>query len=194
MRYDSEHKQRTHAMVVKEAAKAIRLQGPDKIGVASLMAQVGLTHGGFYAHFKSKDDLVGEAVSLMFQEREEVFQDCLREVPASEGLKTFIDRYLSKKHLEQRDIGCPVASLAADLPRLALPIRKRFDAGVKRANEQFAAVFAEIGYADSQDLARSVQAEMVGALATARTVTDAAYGLQILESCRKQIHSRLQFS
>jgi len=58
MRYDAEHKQKTHLKVVKAAAKAIRADGPDRIGVAGVMAQAGLTHGGFYAHFRSKDDLL----------------------------------------------------------------------------------------------------------------------------------------
>ena len=68
MRYDSEHKERTRARVVKEAAKAIRAEGPHRVGVAGVMAKAGLTHGGFYAHFASKDDLVGAAMSQMFDE------------------------------------------------------------------------------------------------------------------------------
>ena len=68
MRYDSEHKERTRARVVKEAAKAIRAEGPHRAGVAGIMAKAGLTHGGFYAHFVSKDDLVVAAMSQMFDE------------------------------------------------------------------------------------------------------------------------------
>jgi TetR/AcrR family transcriptional repressor of nem operon len=69
MRYDAEHRQQTREKVVRKAAEAIREFGPDKISVAELMAKVGLTHGGFYAHFKSKDDLVSEAIAYIFNER-----------------------------------------------------------------------------------------------------------------------------
>ena len=68
MRYDAEHKQRTREKVLKAAAKVIRAKGPDRIGVAEVMADVGLTHGGFYAHFESKDDLVSAAIEKMLEE------------------------------------------------------------------------------------------------------------------------------
>ena len=68
MRYDAEHKSKTRQRVLKEAAKAIRAEGPHQISVASVMAEAGLTHGGFYAHFASKDDLVAAAIDQMFAE------------------------------------------------------------------------------------------------------------------------------
>ena len=66
MRYDAEHKQRTRERVLKEAAKAIRRDGPHKVSVAAVMAKAGLTHGGFYAHFGSRDELIAEGVAQMF--------------------------------------------------------------------------------------------------------------------------------
>ncbi|TMJ43978.1 MAG: TetR/AcrR family transcriptional regulator, partial [Alphaproteobacteria bacterium] len=68
MRYNSEHKERTRTRVLREATKAIRAEGPRRVGVAGMMAKAGLTHGGFYAHFASKDDLVVAAMSQMFDE------------------------------------------------------------------------------------------------------------------------------
>jgi len=68
MRYDAEHKQKTRERVLDEAAKAIRAEGPHRVGVAGIMAKAGLTHGGFYAHFASKDELVLAAIGRMFEQ------------------------------------------------------------------------------------------------------------------------------
>src|SRR5580692_7828040 len=107
MRYDSEHKERTRGRVLKEAAKAIRAEGPHRIGVAGIMANAGLTHGGFYAHFASKDDLVVAAIGQMFDEgAERVERETAGRSPA-EGLAAYIDFYLSKDHRDARTTGCP---------------------------------------------------------------------------------------
>ena len=66
MRYDANHKERTRALLLAEAAAAIRSKGPDRVAVSRIMAAAGLTHGGFYAHFPSKDDLIAQAVTCMF--------------------------------------------------------------------------------------------------------------------------------
>ncbi|MEI9890155.1 MAG: TetR/AcrR family transcriptional regulator [Caulobacteraceae bacterium] len=79
MRYDAEHKRQTREKVLDAAAEAIRLEGPHKVGVAGVMARAGLTHGGFYAHFESKDDLVAHAITHMFD------KSALRRIDAHEG-------------------------------------------------------------------------------------------------------------
>ena len=107
MRYVLEHKQLTRKKVVREAAIAIREHGPDRIGIASLMAKAGLTHGGFYAHFKSKDELVAEAISHMFDERYEAFLKHMEGVEPARGLAAFVDRYLSVRLRNRPNEGCP---------------------------------------------------------------------------------------
>ncbi|HWU53659.1 MAG TPA: TetR/AcrR family transcriptional regulator, partial [Tahibacter sp.] len=102
MRYDAEHKLRTRDKVVKAAAKAIRAKGPDGIGIADVMADVGLTHGGFYAHFASKDDLVAAAVGQMFEEaRARLAAETQQRAPA-DGLRAYVDFYLSPAHRDAR--------------------------------------------------------------------------------------------
>ena len=118
MRYDAEHKQRTREKVLKAAAKAIRAKGPDRIGVAEVMADVGLTHGGFYAHFESKDDLIAAAVSQMFDESRGRLNAETEGRSAAAGLRSYIDFYLSAAHRDARRWGCAVAALASDLPRM----------------------------------------------------------------------------
>src|SRR5215472_2132990 len=132
MRYDAEHKQRTRARVLKEAAKAIRSEGPHQIGVADVMAKAGLTHGGFYAHFGSKDDLVVAAIAQMFDEAMAAFDRfTARKTPAG-ALAAYIDFYLSPRHRDAQATGCPLPALAADLPRLDRAAQAGFTAGAER--------------------------------------------------------------
>ena len=191
MRYDTEHKQRTHEKVVHEAAKAIRLHGPDKVGIAGLMSKLGLTHGGFYAHFNSKDDLVAEAIAYMFEDRLEAFRKCFAGVEAAEGLASYIDLYLSIRHRDWRDRGCPVASLASDIARMPLVARKRFEIGIQRLTDAFADVLATLEKPQPEILAASVVAEMVGAIAIARAVTNADVSELILDTARRNVKERV---
>jgi len=191
MRYDTEHKQRTHEKVVQKAAEAIRQHGPDKIGVAALMAEVGLTHGGFYAHFKSKDDLIAEAIAHMFDERYEAFQKCLEGARPAEGLANYIDLYLSIRHLERRDKGCPVAALSGDVARMSAAARECFEIGVRRQTYAFAEVLKALGQPQPDVLAISVLTEMVGALVVARAMSSADIAERTLEAARYNIKRRI---
>ena len=86
MRYDNEHKQKTRAKVLQAAARALRSEGPERVGVAAVMAEAGLTHGGFYAHFKSKDELIAAAIGHMFDEsRERAIKEIEGRDPAGPG-------------------------------------------------------------------------------------------------------------
>src|SRR6202161_3125927 len=121
MRYDAEHKQKTRERVLREAAKAIRAEGPHQIAVAGIMARAGLTHGGFYAHFASKDDLIVAAIESMFDDAVANFERRTAGKSPADALRTYIDFYLSPGHRNARETGCPLASLSADIPRLGNP-------------------------------------------------------------------------
>ena len=191
MRYDTEHRQRTHEKVVREAASAIRLHGPDKIGVATLMSNAGLTHGGFYAHFKSKDALIAEAITQMFDERCEAFQKIMTGVEPAKGLSKYIDLYLSTLHLNHRDRGCPVAALAGDLARMPAGARERFEAGLQRTTDLIAHVLKTLDKPQPEELAAAVLSEMVGAVMIARAVSTRALSKRTLETARASIKSRI---
>src|SRR5260221_470468 len=168
MRYDPEHKQRTHEKVLREAAEAIREHGPDRIGVAELMAKAGLTHGGFYAHFKSKDELVAASISHMFEDRYEVFRKCMEDTDPATGLARYVEGYLTARHRDRRDKGCPMPALSGDLARMPAAARKRYEAGTRRLTESIAGALRAMKRPHPEALAASVLAEMVGALAIAR--------------------------
>ncbi|KLD64562.1 TetR/AcrR family transcriptional regulator [Dyella japonica] len=191
MRYDAEHKQKTRSKVLEVAAKAIRQDGPDRIGVAGVMAEAGLTHGGFYAHFKSKDDLVTAAIEQMFEESRARLKHEMEGHAPAQGLANYIDFYLSKKHRDARSSGCPMAALASDLPRLPEQTRELFADGARRLTDAMAERFTALGYSDPQTLARSTVSELVGALSLARVETDAKRSDAILADSRHLLKQRL---
>src|SRR2546422_6737018 len=129
MRYHPDQKEKTRRRVLEEATKAIRRQGPYRLGVAGVMNQAGLTHGGFYAHFSSKDALVSAAIGAMFDGALERWTRATHDRPPEAGLAAYIESYLSAEHGDTRGGGCPLAALASDLPRLAAPSRTAFAAG-----------------------------------------------------------------
>lgn len=192
MRYDPEHKERTRRKVVSEAAAAIRQHGPDRIGVADLMAKAGLTHGGFYAHFKSKDDLVGEAVSEMFDERYQRLLSHIEDLPPGEALATLVDRYVCARHRDGIAEGCPMPSLSGDLARQPIAARRRFEAGAERLAHTIAGLLRAQGRPQPEQLAASILAEMVGAVALSRAVAEPKLSDEILKSSRESIKRRIR--
>jgi TetR/AcrR family transcriptional repressor of nem operon len=194
MRYDSEHKARTRARVLKEAAATIRAVGPDGIGVAGLMAKVGLTHGGFYAHFKSKEDLVAEAVGQMFNDSLAMFESRTEGRAPADGLTSYIDFYLSEWHRDQADRGCPLPRLSGELARLPGPARDRFAKGAAGLTRRIAELLDKLGMSDAELAAASVVSEMVGALALARAVPDREQSNRILKASREGLKRRLGVS
>jgi TetR/AcrR family transcriptional repressor of nem operon len=194
MRYEADQKQRTRERIVNEAAEAIRLHGPDKVGVATLMAKAGLTHGGFYAHFKSKDDLVQAAISSMFDEQYARFQQWTDDLPPAEGLENYIDRYLSQLHRDHPEKGCPVAALFSDVGRMPSKARKGFDNGLSRMIGGISELIKALPRPEPTALATSIVAEMVGALAMARAVADQNRSKAILEAAKRSVRNRIGLS
>jgi TetR/AcrR family transcriptional repressor of nem operon len=201
MRYDTEHKQQTRTKVLHAAAKAIRADGPHRVGVAGVMAEAGLTHGGFYAHFASKDELVAAAIGQMFDEsRLRLLRETDQCTPA-EGVAAYIDFYLSKRHRDARGAGCPMAALASDLPRLDDAAREQFAGGVRRITLALGEKLAALNGADEKGTrtkkgaiearAQSMIAELVGALSLARIEPEARRSDRMLDASRRSLKQRL---
>jgi len=190
MRYDSEHKEKTRQRVLKAAAKAIRLEGPHRVGVAAVMAKVGLTHGGFYAHFDSKDDLVASAIGQMFEEAGRRLRHETDDKSPAAALCAYIDFYLSPEHRDSVATGCPIPLLAPELRRIGRPARQQFSAGVARLSAVFAAHLKSLGRAEPEADASSLLAELIGALSLARAESDAQRSANILDVSRRALRSR----
>ena len=191
MRYDSDHKERTRQRVLSEAAAAIRSVGPGGIGVARLMAKAGLTHGAFYAHFHSKDDLVAQAIAQMFEESYQRFLARTDHPDPAVAMAKFIDSYLSTRHRDNPHLGCPLPSLSGELARLPGAARANFTAGLKRLTGSMAERIRQLGRADADRLAASMIAEMVGALALSRAAAGTCESDAILETSRNSVKARV---
>jgi len=190
MRYSSDHKSETRERVLREAASEIRAKGPAGIAVAGIMARAGLTHGGFYAHFASKDELVAEAISAMFVDARGRFDRGLAETDPRAALSTYVEFYLSKRHRDSRERGCPLAALSSDLSRLGDEPRARFGQGLETLTHWIGKALAGLGIADPDREASSMLAELVGALSLSRAAADPAQSDAILERSKAAIALR----
>lgn len=190
MRYSTEHKAATRERVLKEAAKEIRERGPDNVAVAGVMARVGLTHGGFYAHFASKDALVKEAIGTMFADARKRTERIDANGDPRAVLRAYVDFYLSPAHRDSRDRGCPLPTLSGDFARSQSATRARFGAGVEGIASRLAMPLAALGYADAQAESHALLAQLVGGVALARAVGDPALSDAMLADTHASIVAR----
>ncbi|MCW1431243.1 TetR/AcrR family transcriptional regulator [Novosphingobium sp. JCM 18896] len=187
----SAHKARTRARILDEAASAIRTGGAQGISVADLMKRAGLTHGGFYAHFGSRDDLVAHAIDRMFVDSAAMLDRHLGVDAGAEGLAGLIDYYLSERAYRAVDKGCPLPGLLGEAARMPPAARERFEAGVRAFRDRIEQVLAKLGRADSAALASSIQAELVGAMTLARSISDETTALAYLAASRERLKERV---
>ena len=190
MRYSSQHKQETRARVLKEAANAIRANGPDGVAVTDIMARAGLTHGGFYAHFATKNELVGEAVATMFDEVRDRIATVGDAEDAKTSLRNILGFYLSAEHRDDRAGGCPMPALSGDLTRTVGPARACFTRGVTDMAATITAALKSIGTENAEREAHALQAQLVGAVSLARAVDSASLSDAILQDTLAQIIDR----
>jgi TetR/AcrR family transcriptional regulator, transcriptional repressor for nem operon len=191
MRYDAEHKARTRERVLKEAVLAIRARGPESLGVAEVMKRAGLTHGGFYAHFDSRQALLAAAMDEMFAATRGVFDRRTEGMEPEAALRAYVRFYLSRSHRDARDQGCPLPVLSGDLPRMEGEVRERFAAGVSRLSAALAAKLQAMGRVDADAMAASVLMEMIGALSVARAMGPTVQSDALLATVRGDVLARL---
>jgi AcrR family transcriptional regulator len=166
-------KQRTHDRILDTAARVLRKDGFERVGVADIMKRAGLTHGGFYAHFASRDALLAEALEHAGQDSRRRLAQALRD-GAERGVTPFralVEQYLSDAHLRSPQEGCPVAALACEMPRQPPEVRR---AAAARSKALLAAVKATLPPGQPDDAAAAVAAQLVGAMQLARTLPPTA--------------------
>jgi TetR/AcrR family transcriptional repressor of nem operon len=191
MRYSETHKEETRQKVLKAAARQIRARGPSGVSVAEVMAEAGLTHGGFYAHFPSKDALVGAAITYAFDDRRAKLREAAAGMDDAGYLANFVEAYVSAGHRDRPERGCPITTLSTDLPRMGEPARAAFDAGVNQLVQGLAGRLAVGEPAEREALAGSLVAEMAGAVTLARAVSDPVLSDAILERTRRSVKARM---
>ena len=184
-RTPNSRKQETHERIVDVAARAIRRHGYAGVGVADVMKEAGLTHGGFYAHFDSRDALLVEALERAGRESGEAVTRAL-ERRAAKGVSAFralVEAYLGDEHLASLETGCPVAALACDMPRQSDAVR---EASAVRVRRLVAGVQSALPHA-SRATASVVAGTLVGTLQLARALGANADGRALLSAARKAL-------
>jgi TetR/AcrR family transcriptional repressor of nem operon len=194
MSHNPQHKERIRQRILFEAAAAVRADGPDEMGVAEIMAKAGLTHGGFYAYFRSKDDLLAQAITEIFNERHSWLLNLTERYPPEEALVRFIDAYLAPAHRDALEQSCALPALASYVPRLSDACRARFAEGRARWQATIAAMLTKLGREAAQDLAASAVATMAGAIMLARTMPDKAASDALLRNARATVKQQLGLS
>ncbi len=177
MRYEKTHKETTHRRIVEVASRRFRREGFSGVGVAAIMAEAGLTHGGFYSHFSSKDALIEEVISESMDE----FFRRMMEAVQDEGLKGFVRYYLREKHRDRPEKGCPVSTFTIEIGRQSGKAREVFTKKYERMVDHIESLLPE----PSHKKALAIYSGLVGALQLSRIVSDSKLSDQILESGQK---------
>jgi len=165
-------KEATHERIVDAAARAIRRSGYGGTGVADIMKDAGLTHGGFYAHFASREAMLAEAADRAGAEAVAASASIAAAAPPQQALQEVLRAYLSKAHVESAENGCPVAALGSEMPRQAPEVRRAATRRIKEMIDLVARQSPDWGQPGSHENALVTVATMVGALLLARAVDD----------------------
>jgi TetR/AcrR family transcriptional repressor of nem operon len=191
MRYGKTHKQETRDRVVKIAAKALREKGPEGVGVAEVMREAGLTHGGFYAHFPSKDAFLTESLKEIMTQSAERRRQLTEGLQPREALAAYVDYYVSALHRDHPAAGCPLVALNSELPRQPKKFRAAFDEGTKRLVAWLSQWMAAAGIENPDKLAVSTLSAMVGAVALSRAISDRNLSDELLNAARAGIKAQI---
>ena len=172
MRYSPEHKARNHENILSVAARTFREHGADSSGIGTVMKKVGLTKGGFYRHFHSKDDLFVEAVTRAFEEMGNHLVETANSVPESHALRAIIERYLSIRHANSPGAGCVISALGPEFGRKPLSVRKRIEAALDAYRERLLPFVPGRTREEKLEKYRLLFSSMAGVLVMARMTSD----------------------
>jgi TetR/AcrR family transcriptional repressor of nem operon len=185
MRYSAKHKEETRDRIVRAASRRFRGRGENAVAIADLMQELQLTHGGFYKHFKSKQDLFTESLDKAFEEGAQMLVDAAKRAKPGAELKSIIETYLSPEHCAQTSEGCPVAALASEVARRPRAIRLRFDKAVRDHAKRFAKFLPGSTEAERIGNFAVLFTGMAGALTVARAIADEGMRQRILQAARE---------
>jgi TetR/AcrR family transcriptional repressor of nem operon len=184
MRYEPEHKTRTRDRIIRNAARKLRSEGLSGPGVASVMKASGLTVGGFYKHFRSKDELLAEAIAQGFSEVSDKVHAALQNVPPEDGWKEIVRWYLSPEHCNHPGAGCPVVTLAPEIARAKLSVRKRTADLMKELTDRWTEFMPGATPSERQRNFFVIFSAIAGAVAIARLLPEPADRQRVLNSVR----------
>ncbi|WP_035575844.1 TetR/AcrR family transcriptional regulator [Hyphomicrobium sp. 802] len=180
-----------HDEIISETSKMLRQRGIVGTSLADLMAAAGLTHGGFYKHFDSKDALVAEATERIFAEFNALFRERVESQGAKAALIAYVTDYLTLGHIKKPEIGCPIAAFGPDVSREQGAIRGVFTNGIKK-NLSLIMEGLSCPAAERKDKAVELLSLLSGAVAMARTTDDEKLSGEIIASARKRANQIIE--
>jgi TetR/AcrR family transcriptional repressor of nem operon len=180
-------KEATHERIVEAAARAIRRSGYDGTGVADIMKDAGLTHGGFYAHFASREAMLAEAADRAGAESVATLARAAAAAPPQQALEAMLRAYLSKAHVEDVETGCPVAAVGSETPRQTPEVRRAATRRIKEMIDLVARQSPDWGQPGAHERALVTVATAVGALVLARAVDDPRLSDALREAALKHL-------
>ncbi len=185
MRYSQDHKAQTHQRIIKEAAARFRRDGIGATGLQPLMKALGLTHGGFYSHFKSKDELVEKALQ---EAGAQVAGLCAQIFAEEQPLQAFIDAYLSQWHVTSPHEGCPLLTISSELGLRGQP-SPTTDAVLQARLDQ---IEHNLEGEHAADQSIVIMSTLVGALLLSRSVEDPQLAQRILDVNREHLKKQTE--
>src|SRR3982750_245099 len=180
-------KDETRERILRAAARAIRKHGYEGVGVADVMKEVGLTHGGFYAHFDSRDALLAAAADQAGAESIEYLSRAVAGAKPGHELMALVDTYLSDGHVAAPEQGCAIAAAGTEVPRQEAEVRRVANRRIKDIIGLIERQFPEWGKSVAHDKAMAIAATLVGALVLARAVDDDQLSNRIRKAARETI-------
>jgi AcrR family transcriptional regulator len=179
-------KELTHGRIVDVASRAIRRSGYSGTGVADIMKEAGLTHGGFYAHFESRDALLAEAAGKAGSDSVALAARIAASAPPGLAVQAMMQAYLAPEHIAGIETGCPVSALASEMPRQAPEVRHVATMHIKEMIDLFARQMPDWGQPDAHERAMALLSALIGTTMLARAVDDPKLSAALCAATMKQ--------
>lgn len=179
-------KETSHERILEVAARAIRRSGYDGTGVADIMKEAGLTHGGFYAHFASRDALLAEAGRHAFAESAALASRVVASAPPGQAVQAIMQAYLSPEHMSAIETGCPVTALGSEMPRQTPEVRHAVSSHIKEMVDLIARQLPGWGQQQAHEQAMAMLCALIGTTMIARAVDDPALSEALRAATMKQ--------
>jgi len=184
MRYQPEHKVEVHQKIVKDASRRVRTEGLTGAAVSAVMRDTGLTHGGFYKHFRSKDELLIEALSEAFREIADHLAQAAGQSQPGARWKAIVNAYLSLEHCDHAAWECPLAALGSELGRADKAMKARIFGELAKYRRRMLPFMPGRRTADKERAFFAIFSTMIGAIELARVLPEPEMRAKVLQSAR----------
>jgi TetR/AcrR family transcriptional regulator, transcriptional repressor for nem operon len=187
MRYRPEHKAETHQKIVKDASRRVRSEGITGAAVSAVMRDAGLTHGGFYKHFESKDELLIESLREAFKEIADTLVEAAERAKPEAAWKAIVKTYLSLEYCDHVEYGCPLPALAPEMARADKTMKTAIFEELKKYKRRMQPFMPGERPVDKERAFFSIFSTMVGAIEIARMLPERAMREEVLASARELV-------